>query len=231
MIYRRVPTLLRFAPEALRRHILHFEASIEDAVREFSMSLPGGSRVLDAGAGECQYRPLLAQHQYVAVDLGIGDTDWSYSQLHAVADLQKLPFGGGVFDACLNVVTLEHMSDPFAVLAELTRVLKPRGRLLLITPLEWEEHQIPYDYFRYTRYGVELLLRKVGLEIDRIEPVGGYFRLLSRRLAVMPQFFPKPISFLALVLVAPVAMALSSLDRLDRTKAFTLGHICTARKP
>ena len=42
-------------PRPLRRHILHFECEIEDAVRAFAASLPSGARVLDAGAGEGQY--------------------------------------------------------------------------------------------------------------------------------------------------------------------------------
>ena len=42
-------------PKPLRRHILHFEAEIDDAVAAMAGALPAGARVLDAGAGEGQY--------------------------------------------------------------------------------------------------------------------------------------------------------------------------------
>ena len=42
-------------PKPLRRHVLHFEMEIEDAVAAFAQALPAGARLLDAGAGEGQY--------------------------------------------------------------------------------------------------------------------------------------------------------------------------------
>lgn len=231
MIYRRMPGLLRIAPAALQRHILHFEASIEDAVRDFAKLVPPGRRLLDAGAGESQYEPLFEGLQYIAVDLGVGDTEWSYSSLDAVADLGKLPFRDEAFGGAVNIVTLEHVRYPRTVVAEIARVLEPGGRLLLVTPLDWEEHQDPHDFFRYTRYGVEHLVRSAGLRVERLQPVGGFFRLLSRRLLNAPQFFPAPVAWLVLALVAVPALLLPLLDRLDERQAFTLGHICIARKP
>lgn len=230
MIYRRVPSVLRFMPESLQRFVLHFEASIEDAVRGFAGSLHPAARILDAGAGECQYAPLLKEQRYTAVDLGVGDNSWSYRQLDAISDLQDLPFRENTFDGCLNIVTLEHVRQPGRVLCEIGRVLKRGGRLLLVTPLEWEEHQTPHDYFRFTRYGVTLLLESAGFHVERIQPVGGFFRLLARRVLVAPQFFRAPLGPILLLLVAPFGLIISVLDRFDRERAFTLGHICIARK-
>ncbi len=79
-------------PRPLRRHILHFECEIEDAVRAFAASLPAGARVLDAGAGEGQYAHEFARQRYCGVDLAVGDAAWNYSRLDAVADLAALPF-------------------------------------------------------------------------------------------------------------------------------------------
>lgn len=231
MIYRRMPAPLRLMPSALQRRVLSFEADIEDAARAFSAALPAGSRVLDAGAGEAQYAPLFAGHRYTAVDLGVGDADWSYSSLDAVADLERLPFGNSTFDACVNIVTLEHVQQPQQVVSEMARVLRPGGRLLLVTPLEWEEHQQPHDYFRYTRYGLELLLTRAGLRVETLTPAGGFFRVLSRRLLNAPQFFPGPVAWGVLAAVALPALAIGALDGLDRRRSFTLGHICIASKP
>jgi SAM-dependent methyltransferase len=204
---------------------------IGDAVDAFASALADGVRVLDAGAGECAYKEKFDRHCYTGVDLGIGDAHWNYSQLDAIADLIALPFRDASFDAALNIVTLEHVREPGIVLAELCRVLVPGGRLLLVVPHEWEEHQVPHDYFRYTRYGARYLLEKAGFTSIEILPVGGFFRLLSRRMLNALQFFPGPLFFLAAIIFAPPALLLPVLDVLDRQRNFTLGYICTARKP
>jgi SAM-dependent methyltransferase len=225
VIYR---TLERLLPAALRRYLLFFEAEIERAVGEFAKSLPAGSRVLDAGAGECRHAGHFTAHRYTAVDLGIGDAAWNYRALDAVADLTALPFRDASFDACINIVTLEHVREPAAALAEMARVLEPGGRLLLIVPLEWEVHQAPHDYFRYTRYGVAWLLERAGFDATDIRPVGGWFRLISRRLLNGLQFFPGPLIVVAAIFLAPLALMLPLLDSLDRERNFTLGYVCIA---
>ena len=184
-----LPGLQRRLPDWLRRYILHFEAQIESAVQAFAASLPDGATVLDAGAGEGQYRHWFGRQRYVGIDLAIGDESWNYRDLDAVADLQNLPVRTEFFDACINIVTLEHVIDPARVLASCAAPA-PGGRLLLVVPHEWEEHQEPHDYFRYTRYGVDHLLRAAGFAEIEIRPAGGFFRLLSRRLLNGLQFFP-----------------------------------------
>ena len=106
----------------------------------------------------------------------------------------------------------------------------PGGRLLLIAPHEWEEHQQPHDYYRYTRYGLEYLMSQAGFGTMEIRPVGGFFRLLSRRLLNALQFFPGPLMLVAAVFFVPPALVLPFFDTLDRRRNFTLGYICSARK-
>jgi SAM-dependent methyltransferase len=218
-------------PPALRRYVMHFEAAIEDAVSGFAASLPPGARVLDAGAGEGNYRAYFTAQRYTGLDLGVGDAAWDYSRLDVVGDLTALPFAPGTFDASLNVVTLEHVREPARVLAQIACALAPGGRFLLIAPHEWEEHQQPHDYFRYTRYGLDYLLRQAGFAGIEIRPVGGFFRLLSRRMFNALQFFPGPLMLLAAIFFVPPALVLPLLDPLDRRQNFTLGYICFARKP
>ena len=218
----------------MRRHILYFESEIQDAVALFARSLAPEARVLDAGAGEGQYTREFARQRYCGVDLGVGDAGWDYSRLDAVADLTALPFRAESFDAVLHIVTIEHLREPGAALREMARTLKPGGTLLIAAPHEWEVHQAPHDYFRFTRFGLAHLLEKAGLEITEMRPAGGYFRLLARRLLNGLQFFTGGIRWLwflpAAAVLAPPALILPFLDGLDRDRNFTLGYICLARK-
>lgn len=220
-----MPAPLRIMPELVQRYILDFEARIEDALRAFAGALPSGATVLDAGAGEAQYASLFRGFRYVAVDLGIGDESWEYGALDAVAELERLPFADDTFDAAVNVVTLEHVREPKAVLAEIARVLKPGGRLLLVTPFEWEEHQQPHDYYRYTRYGLQYLLDSACLTTESVAPAGGMFRLLARRLLTAGLAVP-----ILLPVLAPLALLVPLFDRFDVSRTFTLGHLTIARK-
>ncbi|MGA2724385.1 MAG: class I SAM-dependent methyltransferase [Bryobacteraceae bacterium] len=221
-------------PRPLRRHILHFEAEIEDAVAALARGLAAGARVLDAGAGESQYARHFARQRYCGVDLTVGDAAWDYSRLDAIADLTALPFRTGAFDAALSIVTIEHLREPASALAEMARVVAPGGCLLVAAPHEWEVHQAPHDYFRYTRYGMTYLLEKAGWEVREVRAAGGYFRLLARRLLNGLQFFSGGVRWVgfipAAVLLAPPALILPFLDFLDRERNFTVGYICTARK-
>ena len=223
-------TAQRRLPAFLVRWIYHFESLLDHAVAKFAAGLPAGARVLDAGAGEARHALLFSAQRYTPVDLGIGDDTWNYRNLSAIADLTALPFASSSFDAAINVVTLEHIAEPAAALAEIARVLAPGAPLLIVAPHQWEVHQAPHDYFRYTRYGLRYMLENAGFFVDRVHPAGGLFRLLSRRLLAATQMFPYPWRIIALVLFAPPALVLPVFDSLDRTSDFTLGYIAHARR-
>jgi SAM-dependent methyltransferase len=227
LIYQSVERRL---PGFLKRYLLFFETSIEDALARYSSGLAPGARVLDAGAGERRHASYFERQRYTAVDLAVGDAAWDYGKLDAVGDLTALPFREGTFQACINIVTLEHIREPGCALREMERTLAAGGTLLLIVPHEWEVHQSPHDYFRYTRHGVAYLLNQAGFTDYKIDPVGGYFRLCSRRLLNGLQFFPGLWFFAAALFLVPPALILPWFDRLDRDRNFTLGYVCLARK-
>jgi SAM-dependent methyltransferase len=165
-------------------------AAVEAFVRRSAPLAAPGACVLDAGAGECVYRPLFEGRRYLAFDRGVGDPGWNYGALNARADLERLPLQDGSIDFVLCTETLEHVARPDRVLAEFGRVLKPGGALALSVPFLHPVHQAPHDYFRYTPHGLDHLLRRAGLLASHVDTAGGYFLHLYWQLQDLPSQLP-----------------------------------------
>jgi len=164
--------------------------SINDFVRRAASLAPSGARVLDAGAGECIYRPLFEGRRYVSTDRGVGDSAWDYGQLDARSDLERMPFRDGAFDVVLCTETLEHVARPARVLSELRRVLRPGGMLALSVPFLHPVHQAPHDYYRYTPFGLRHLLAEAGFDRVDVRASGGYFTHLCDQLSDVGSHLP-----------------------------------------
>ena len=54
---------------------------------------------------------------------------------------------------------MEHLHTPEVAIKEIARVLAPGGRLILTTRFVYPLHDIPHDYFRYTKYGLRHLFK------------------------------------------------------------------------
>ncbi len=206
--------------------------------------LPPGAMVLDAGAGRCQYRPLFRNQRYFAVDFARGEAAWDYSSLDIIGSLEALPFADASFDVVVCTQVLEHVPEPAETLRELRRVLRPGGKLLLTAPQAFGEHQEPYDYYRYTSFGLRHLLEKSGFRVESIEPRGGffwfmsamtilcYYRLFPRRLPRWAHWMLAPLRLIALIILLVVLpQILYLMDPLDARKDVTLGYACVALSP
>jgi len=168
-----------------------------------------GARVLDAGAGECPYRSSFASGQYDATDLC--QLEKSYGKLSYISDLQAIPIRSDYYDLVFCSQTLEHVPDPQAVLGEIGRVLKPGGHLWLTAPFYYEEHEVPFDYYRYTQFGLNYLLKNAGFTIESIEWLEGYFGTLAYQSNVAAKALPLApkeygAGIWAWVLVIPIGM-------------------------
>lgn len=227
----------RLVPEWLQDQINPLDGVFRRAVESLSAALPKGAWVLDAGAGEAQYKPIFtkAGQRYVAIDLGIGEPDWSYSDIDVLANTEQPPFRPGAFDGVLSVAVLEHSPRPRQVVHELNAVLREGGHLMIVVPTMWEEHQMPNDFYRFTRYGISRLLEEAGFEIQQQYPIGGYFWFMGRKSIDILEFFQKmprlifwPVLAVPFGLVVPVICR--HLDWLDKEKFYTIGQICLAKK-
>jgi len=211
-------------------------SSIRQHIRKFAADTTPAELVLDAGAGQCVYKEYFRHARYLAVDFGQGEGQWEYDEIDTLARLEQLPFADSTFDRIVFTQVLEHVPEPGKVLKELSRILKPSGKMLLTAPLGFGEHQIPYDYFRYTRYGLEFLLNETGFKVTSLEPRGGYFRYMAVMMMwIYIYLFPEsrsrwlkilllPLQYIAaikfIVLGPPI---IQMFDFLDKEKRITLG--------
>jgi SAM-dependent methyltransferase len=225
----------RLLPETLTDKLDPFEAAIEEFVRKVARETTDLALVLDAGAGQCRFKPFFPKARYLAIDFGQGDLEWDYSTLDVIGLLEELPLPENSVDHILSIVVLEHTPRPAKVLQEFYRVLKYRGMLHIVVPHMWEEHQRPHDYYRYTSSGVRFLLQDAGFRIRKIQPVGGFFWQLGRRLMGVLSFTQQGWRWLLFPVLAPVfgfvlPLCCYYLDSLDTDRAYTLGYICEAWK-
>jgi len=225
----------RVLPKFFLRALDPFEARVSERLATFAREIIDQSLVLDAGAGECRYAPLFKAHRYVAIDSSVGDATWDYSRLDVIGDLEKIPVSTDAFDAVISIVVLEHTRRPQQVVDEMARVMRPHGRLFLVVPNQWEVHQSPNDFFRFTQHGVNHLLTVSGLRILKIEPVGGFFWLMSRRCLNALTFFQGGLKWPLFLILAPLLgfflpVVFYFADSLDQRRDFTLGYICIGEK-
>jgi SAM-dependent methyltransferase len=148
-----------------------------------------GQLVLDAGAGRAPYRKLFDHARYETADF-MAVKKKKYRQPDYVCDLADIPVEGERFDHVLLTQVLEHLPEPGDVLSELHRVLKPGGTLWLTAPLFYVEHEKPYDFYRYTRFGLRHLLEGAGFEVVEVNWLEGYLGTLSYQLQMMSKGLP-----------------------------------------
>jgi len=217
-------------------------------VRTELESLPRGLRLLDAGAGEQQYRKFCPHLQYVSQDFGQyngkGDEcglqagSWNYSAIDIVSDIKSIPEPDSSFDAILCTEVIEHIPDPIEALDEFRRLLKPGGVLILTAPFASLVHFAPYYFSNgFSRYWYQHHLTQRGFEVVKLEANGDWYEFLSQEIARLPSMLARRSKLIAaaflpasalMLAVARVAGLLGGSAR--TTDVAVLGYHCLARK-
>ncbi len=132
----------------------HVRTAIQErTIRGRILNIGGGTRTYESDIGGIDGNRLFV-------------TDWPGSptrnNVNVFCDAHWLPFAAGDFDSVLCTEVLEHLREPRRAMSEIYRVLRPDGSLLLTTPFQYQAHQRPFDFFRFTYDGLELLAREAG---------------------------------------------------------------------
>lgn len=144
-------------PFYFARRALHYEIS--------TMASHVYGRILDVGCGSKPYQSIFkSATEYIGLEIDTPDNRVA-KRADFFYDGQTFPFADGVFDCVICNQVLEHVFNPEAFLREIHRTLKPGGNVLLTVPFVWDEHEQPWDYARYTSFGLRSLIVKNDFEI------------------------------------------------------------------
>ncbi len=147
-------------------------------IQKHSASLKG--RLLDFGCGSKPYRSLFDVDEYIGLDFEKTGHDHSNEQIDVFYDGKKIPFNDGHFESILCSEVAEHLFDLPSALAEMNRVLKKGGKLLLTCPFVWGEHEVPYDFARYTQFALKDILERNGFRIIEFSKHGNFVEAITQ---------------------------------------------------
>lgn len=117
------------------------------------------------------------------------------SGVDVVASAYGLPFQDGSIDLVISESLLEHLEHPDSAVAEMHRVLKPGGRLYILTPFMLGFHSSPNDFYRWTIPGMKILLKNFSVTESgvAIGPTSAMLAMLREWLAILLSFNNKTL--------------------------------------
>jgi SAM-dependent methyltransferase len=203
--------------------------SVYESIMDARIFLKG--YLLDLGSGEQPYASIARNgaSQYFTLDIVVNNT----TSPDVCADSLALPFKNSSFDSILCTQVLEHVKNPFVLFQQVSRILRDDGHLILTAPQAWPLHEEPFDFFRYTKYGLSLLAEQAGLKVVMIkERRGGIVavgQLLS--MALYDKLGKNAFTRIPLkVFLVPFISTCKFLDTLWFYPKFTLGYLLVAMK-
>ena len=138
-------------------------------IKKYSKQLNGS--LLDFGCGSKPYKKFFNVENYFGVD--IIDRGHPHEQELGAIDVyydgNRIPFKDKSFDSLFSSEVFEHIFNLEDILEELSRVLKKNGSAFFTVPFVWDEHEIPFDYGRYSSFGIKFLIEKHGFEVVVLE--------------------------------------------------------------
>lgn len=190
------PRKRSFEKEQSFKHPLFLQLNFAiESVKAYFLSLPKDKilKIYDFGCGQKPYQIFAGNHEYIGIDI-----DKSNDKADIYADIANVPIDDNVADIVTSFFVLEHVEEPQKVINEKFRILKEGGELFMLVPLYWEEHEQPYDFYRFTRFAIEKMMKNSGFRNIQITELNSSYSILGMHLA---RFFDRRFFRLLIPLV------------------------------
>jgi len=209
--------------------------SLYKAIQKFAENTITSAKILDVGCGIKPYRNLFKSPHYTGIDIEGGGHEDNAKTVNTFYDGHSIPFPDKSFDTIICTQVLEHADDPEILVQECARVLKGGGTAFFSMPFTYPEHEIPYDFRRFTRFEHRRILKKNNFSDITITQTTGIFGTFGQLFIIwffegIPFRAPILKGLLTLFLFAPIGIFSLSLDWLTRKSGITMDYVITARK-
>ena len=129
-------------------------------------------KILDLGCGMNKYKKyFIDKNDFIGVDVEKSGRKGEQKKPDLFYDGKKLPFEDENFDLIICTEVLEHVEDFELVVKEIFRSLKNNGIAIITMPFITAEHEIPYDFRRFTSYGIKKEFEKLGFTVKKFEKI------------------------------------------------------------
>jgi SAM-dependent methyltransferase len=233
-----IQKIIDLVPIRIRRMLNPDRRAIELFMLSASFKIKKDALILDAGAGPAPYKFFFTHTKYESTDFS--HSPYKNNKIDFTCNLQKIPKPKNNYDVIICTEVLEHLEYPQKALNEFFRILKKGGKLFLTTSQGRELHQEPYNFFYFTKYGLESLLKNAGFKEYKITSKGGFFWFLSdairfNRLIVPLKKNNNFFYYLLAIIGYPftqiiIPLILFPFDYLDKQKKWTTGYLVEAKK-
>jgi len=199
------------------------------AIKNYAHYIKGD--ILDVGCGgKDRYSDLFAKNKYIRMD---NNPDFKPD---IVGDAQQIPLPDAGFDSVFCTQTLEHLAQPQKAVNEFFRVLKNNGYCLITAPHFNELHEEPHDFWRFTKYSLEMIFKDAGFRKIEVKPLGGYYSTLANLIVRRFIYKYRTKKIPKIILTPPLNVFSRTLIFLDRKnqgeigEKFALGWLVLAQK-
>lgn len=196
-------------------------------------------KLVDLGCGTKPYKAEFKNvAEYIGLDIEVSGNADSKNLVDVYYDGHTFPFESNSVDGIFSSETFEHIFNLEEILAEINRVLKKDGLVLATCPFLCPEHEIPYDYARYTSFSLKYLFEKNGFEVINFEKTGNYFIATLQLHAIYLNYFINKIPILGplffILFISPIFIFGSLINKIlpkfMKRKDLYLNNVILAKK-
>jgi SAM-dependent methyltransferase len=188
-------------------------------------------KLLDVGCGQMPYRAIFLPRvrQYIGIDKHSSAADIKKDFLKATIPAKS-------YDTVLCTQVLEHTHEPQKFLAKINKVLKRNGVIILTVPFTGYLHEVPHDYYRYTKFGLQYLLKITNFRIVYIKAEGNWIASIGQEIIsyLEPTYNRLLLKYPKLLLQVSILLLIKAFshlpERFTKSEYSTINYIVVAKK-